>query len=212
MVDAARTCGAVVDLARIRARPGDEFAQGRRGHRRVDDESKRSGRNRCHRHELLDRIVARSLRRRRDGRERRRDEQERVAVRIGLGCLGCPDGAARACAVLDHDVRIHRLAELVGNEPSDGIGAGTRRERDDQPDRLLRVRRLGRAIVGRIAATRQRRKERRFSMARARRAGNVNDAPLSRQAYDDRGAVAWADSTLERPPLAIASLTPRSLG
>ncbi len=48
--------------------------------------------------------------------------------------------AAGAGAVLHHHRRAQRILELLGQQARDGVGAGTGREADQQPDRRARLR------------------------------------------------------------------------
>jgi hypothetical protein len=66
-------------------------------------------------------------------------EQQRVAIRLGLGDLHRADRAAGAGDVLDH----HRLFEPrlypVGQDAAQEVAAAARRIGHDQGDRLARV-------------------------------------------------------------------------
>ena len=76
---------------------------------------------------------------------RRGDDQQRVAVRRGLGGLRGADDAGGARAVLDEERLLEPLAELLREIAADQIGGASGAERHDHPHRALRPlsRRLG---------------------------------------------------------------------
>jgi hypothetical protein len=66
-------------------------------------------------------------------------EQQRMAVRLRLGGRPCPDGAAGARPILDHDALPQHDRETLPDEPCHDVGRPARRERHDDPDRLYRI-------------------------------------------------------------------------
>lgn len=75
------------------------------------------------------------VRRRHDGLDRG-VEQQRVAVRVGLGGLRHAERTAGARPVLEHKGLADLLADLLEYRPADGVERGARRERYDKLDRL----------------------------------------------------------------------------
>ena len=140
MIDASGTRRAVVELAGHAPRERHELAHRVGGHVLAHDERERADRDRRHRNEAQG-IVAGILRGRGDRRERRCDEEKRVAVGGGGRGFRCADRAAGASPVLDDDRDLHGLAELLRDDARDGVGAGAGREGNDEAYRLGRVRR-----------------------------------------------------------------------
>ena len=151
--DAGGVAGAVIQLARIGARVGDQVADrvhrqaGVREHEEAEDADQRD------RREVVHRVVGRNLlRRRRVGHPGCRAVVQRVAVRIGLAHRLRGDNALRARARFDD----HRLAKLLGERLREDaraeFGRAAGRERHDQADGLVRV-------LGERRRTAQRRKE-----------------------------------------------------
>jgi len=64
-------------------------------------------------------------------------DPDRGAVGRGLGDRVGADIAARARAVLDHDLLAETGAELLRDDPRDDVGAAAGREGDDQADRPI---------------------------------------------------------------------------
>jgi hypothetical protein len=131
----ANAAGAEGDRARLLLRLGDEIlhaleAPGRR-HQHVRKLAERDDRG-----EILGRIE-RQLGEagRHDGVDRGID-QERVAVRIGLGGLRHAERAAGAGPVLEHEGLADLLADLVEHRTADGVERTSRRKRDHELDRL----------------------------------------------------------------------------
>ena len=105
------------------------------------------------RREVAHRVVAQVLEQRRVDREHAdRADQDRVAVRIGLGDELGGDGAVRARAVLDHRRLAEQLLELRADGAADDVGGAAGDEGNDDPDRLG-----GRGL--RVRAERERRRE-----------------------------------------------------
>jgi hypothetical protein len=73
-----------------------------------------------------------------------RADQQRIAVRLGMGHVSDPDIAAGARAVLDNDIAGQREPEILAEDSRHDVGGAGRRERNDDLDRPLRIaRRLG---------------------------------------------------------------------
>ena len=64
-------------------------------------------------------------------------DQDRVAVRRGLGGLGGADDAGRARPVLDEERLLEFLAELLGDVAADQVGGTAGAERHDHLDRVV---------------------------------------------------------------------------
>ena len=133
----ANAAGAEGDRAGLLLGLGDEIlhaleASGRR-HQHVGKLAERDDRG-----EIL-RGVERQLGEtgRHDGVDRGID-QERVAVRIGLGGLRHAERAAGAGPVLEHEGLAELLADLVEYRAADGVERTARRKRDHQLDGLAR--------------------------------------------------------------------------
>ena len=73
------------------------------------------------------------------------NHQERIAVGGGLGREIGAEHAAGTGPVVDEDLLAEFLAELIGDDAADHVVAAAGRERNDQPDRPVRI------IVGRGA-------------------------------------------------------------
>jgi hypothetical protein len=133
VVHAAGARRAVVELSRLLPRQREESLHAVGGETRVDDEHERADGDRRDRDKLPQRIVTGIARGRGDGGKRRGDEQQGVSVGLGLRDLGRSDGSAGTRAVVDHDGRRHRLAQLLRHQratasvPAPGGNSTTRR-------------------------------------------------------------------------------------
>jgi hypothetical protein len=75
-------------------------------------------------------------------------QQQRVAIRIGLGDAGGAERAAGAADILDNDLLLQRIGHRLGDQTRHRIGRTTGREGDDDGDDargiiVLRLRRHG---------------------------------------------------------------------
>ncbi len=91
-------------------------------------------------------VVAWAERTGRDDVAARAPDQQRVAVRIGLGDFGCADQRSSAGLVLDDDGAEVGLDPL-GPQPADDVVHAGRRRWRDQPDGPVRIVRLGCRIL-----------------------------------------------------------------
>ena len=92
------------------------------------------------RDEILQRIVAElRLHERIDGERSVRAGEQRVAVGRGFRRHVGAEAAARAGAVLDHDRLAEHLLHVLAGDARDEVGVAARRERHDQPDRLVGI-------------------------------------------------------------------------
>ena len=146
--DAGRGIG---ELARIGLGVGDQLLDVFRRHRRMHHQHQRAGADQADRLEILARVVADIAVERRIDRQRPgAAEHQRVAVRRGLGDRARRDRAARAAAVLDHDLLAEHRAHLVGGDTRHDVVAAAGRVGHHQRDRpvgvvaLRRGRRCGR--------------------------------------------------------------------
>ncbi len=69
-------------------------------------------------------------------------EQQRVAVRLGIGDELCADGPCGAGFGFDHHRLLHHRLHHRGERAADHIRGATRRERIDQYDRARRIGRI----------------------------------------------------------------------
>ena len=83
------------------------------------------------------------------GGGRNRRHAQRVAVRRRARGFGGPDHAAPACLVLDHHGLAQGLAQRLGHHAGNDVGRSAGRERDDEANRLGRIRLRARAGAGR---------------------------------------------------------------
>ena len=137
--------GAVGDSSRPLSRIGDKILQrlprtvgAHRQHRRIRGQA-RNGNELV---ELKHRRTAGDAIGLGKDRDRRQREQQRVAIRLGLGHVPHADATAGTGLVLDDDGRVEHAAHRVGCRPGDDIGNPSRRERNNQRNRLRRVRLL----------------------------------------------------------------------
>ena len=140
VVRGAEAARAEVELARIGARVGDELGQRAGRYRGMRHHDVRHLRHQRDGREVLDRIVVQLGVQRRADRERRRDQHDRVAVRRRARRRLRADVAAGAAAVLGHHRLPERSREAVRDQAAEEIGAAARREGQDEPDRLRRIR------------------------------------------------------------------------
>jgi hypothetical protein len=138
--DAGLSARSEAPLARLLLQQGDEFLHILRGDRRMHHEDVRDRGQVGDRNEIGQRLVGELRVRggidrvRRDGRD-----AQRVSVRRRLRDEVGADAAAGPGAIVDDDRLPELLRELVGDEPRDDVGRATRRERNDEPDRLRRI-------------------------------------------------------------------------
>src|SRR5438874_6744629 len=65
--------------------------------------------------------------------------EKRVAVLRAARDISCRDRAVGSRPGLDHDALIERNAEMLGDEPRDGVGGAPGTKWDDDRDRLARI-------------------------------------------------------------------------
>ncbi|MNN31100.1 hypothetical protein D3C81_1447730 [compost metagenome] len=88
------------------------------------------------RREVLDRVIGQLLHQRRVGRMRGvGGHEQRIAVRGRLRNQLRRDGAVGAGAIVDHHVLAERIAQFLGRDARDGIGAAAGGKRHDKADR-----------------------------------------------------------------------------
>ena len=139
MAGGAVTLRGEIELARMRFGKRDQLLHGGRLLLRRHRQHQRHGGDERDRHETV-RIVGELLVKRLvDGERRRIGEQQRIAVRRGLGRLFGADIAAGAGPVVDD----HRLApflrQLLRHHAHQRVGRGARRRRHDDLDRPRRI-------------------------------------------------------------------------
>jgi hypothetical protein len=125
----------------------DEFLERLDRKRRVDREEELIAGDARYRDEVLER-VERHLRVdvRIDGDQAVRPEQQRVPVRRGFGGRVAGDVAVGPGPVLDHHGPPQSFGKPLGNQPRGNVGRASRRDRDQDADRRLRV--LGKGRPG----------------------------------------------------------------
>jgi hypothetical protein len=132
-------------LGGLGARQLDQLGQRGHGHLGVGDEQERHERHVRHRREVGHRVVRHLRVQARIGGERPRIAQpDRVAVGRGLRDHGDAGVARLAGAVLQHHGLAQPLGERRLQHARDRVGRAPRGERDDEADRLGRIRGLRR--------------------------------------------------------------------
>jgi hypothetical protein len=137
--------GRVVESVRMRLRLGDQIGQrpdvGIAAHEQhiggVDQLRDRR--------EILGGVIRQGLEQGRVDGDRRRRDEERVAVGRRAGCDSHAAIAGGAAAIVDHDALSQSLRQGGGEDARDDVGRPARRERYDEGDRALRI--------GRVRAT-----------------------------------------------------------
>jgi hypothetical protein len=90
--------------------------------------------------EIFERIVVElGLHERIDGQRAVRSGEQRVAVRRCGRDRSSAETAARAGARFNDDRLAERCRHALGDDPRHEVGVAARRERHDQPDRLVRI-------------------------------------------------------------------------
>ena len=152
MSQTADVRGCVAQLAWLPAHVRDEVSDAVDRHAGMHDQGKRICSDDADRREILNRIVVDLGHCGNDRDLRQRRQQERMAVRRRpCHCLR-GKGTAGTRSVLDDELRTIGVAEALGDDASYSVAAPTRRERNDDPNRLLRpslcMRRWGKAVGG----------------------------------------------------------------
>jgi hypothetical protein len=94
--------------------------------------------------EALDRVVVEVLEQRRPDRQRGgAGEQQRVAVRLGVGDRARADGGAAARAIVDDHGLPKARGDVAAHQARNGVGRPARRKRHDQFDGAVRIRLRG---------------------------------------------------------------------
>ena len=146
---------AKVSLPGLRLGEVDELLD-RLGRHLVADHHHRIGRERHrHRREVAHQVVRLVVVQDLEIDVRRGHDQDRVAVRRGLGGLGGADDARRAGPVLDEERLLELLAELLRDVAADEVGGSAGAERHDHLHRVIGPlrRRLGQGGSGGKAAS-----------------------------------------------------------
>jgi hypothetical protein len=106
---------------------------GRHARRRRDDQ--RAGGDQRHRREILHHVERHAFVQKRADDVERRGEQQRVAIRIGLGDhIGADIARGAAGAVFDNEMRPDGLVELIDDDARHAVHGTARRERYDHSD------------------------------------------------------------------------------
>ena len=145
MRQAADAAGAVVELAGIGLRVGDQL--GHRLHRQIllDDDRLHDRADDAHRRQVLHWIVSELLGKRRDRDGADAADAEGVAIRRRARDVLGPDDAAGAHAAFDNDRFSQRLFDVTGGQAADQVGVAPGaigHDESDGPARpcILRVR------------------------------------------------------------------------
>ena len=134
------------ECQRAGPRPGerDHVRNRPRRHCRIDRHDQRQLGQKDDRREILHRVVAEvRIKVRADAVGRDGVEQQRVAVRVGLGDARGRDGAAGAGAIVDDDRLAERVGELRADDPRDEVGRPAGRHRDHELHGAARIGALG---------------------------------------------------------------------
>ena len=133
MLRAARAAGPIIQVARLGARHGQQFAQIARRNGRMHHQNRSNGRDHGNRHQITRGIIGKAQERRVDRQRSGRAHQQRIAIRRAAHHRFSTNGTARTGAVFDH----HRLPEcwcqFLGHIARQHIGGTTRRKGRDQP-------------------------------------------------------------------------------
>ena len=129
--------GGEVQHARVRLGGGDEVGERPPAFRGRGDQHARLHAEHGHRNEIVHGIVGQRLVERDGGALRGGQQQERVAVGIGLGCRGGSDRAAGAGAVLDHERLADLPSHLIEHDARDGIAGVAGAHRAHRHDRAV---------------------------------------------------------------------------
>ena len=117
----AETGGCEVQHAGLRLGRRDQIADRLPALRRRGHQHARLHAEQRHRREIAERIVGQRLVQHDVGALRRRQQQDRVAVRLGLRDGGGADGAAAARPVFQHESLADLLRHLVEHDAGDGV-------------------------------------------------------------------------------------------
>jgi hypothetical protein len=77
-------------------------------------------------------------------------DHQGIAVARSLGDRPCPDGAAGAAAVLDHELLAERPAHVLGNQARQDVIGAPRRKRHHDGDRTRRIDLRGRRLTNEV--------------------------------------------------------------
>ena len=133
----AEAGGGEVQRARVSLGGGHQLGDGRPAFRRCGDQHARLQAEQRDRNEIVQRVVGQTLVQG-DGRALRgRQQQDGVAVRIGLGGRGGSDRPSGASAVLDHEGLADLLRHLIEHDARNGIGGVACAHRADGHDRAV---------------------------------------------------------------------------
>ncbi len=123
-------------LAILRLRPGHEFSQRLRRHRRIDHQDVRAHREQRHSGEVAFPVIGLRRHQQRRHQEAVGGGEQGVAVGRRRGHGLRRDGGAAAGLVLDHHRRLPLGGDDVGERAGDQVGAAARRERHHDADRM----------------------------------------------------------------------------
>ena len=127
----------VVEGARMGLGVGDQFLDAARGQRRRDQQDTGRPADLGNRREILVGLVGQTGHQVwRDGMRAAGGEQQRVAVRRGLGRLARADGAARAGAVVDDQLLAQVLGHALRHHARHEVGGAAGRKGHDQAHRM----------------------------------------------------------------------------
>ena len=160
----------------------------KRGHRRIHDQHVGAGDERADGREVALQIERELAVERRVARDRRGDDEERVAVGVRFRGDLRADVAARAAAVVDDDRAAPERVELVRDEPRRDVVQTAGRERDDEAD----------GAVGEVGVTLRRRPK--------EKSKNAKDAKDAKEFRSIHFALYFASFAVPLRPLRDASM------
>jgi hypothetical protein len=128
-----------VDLARIGLGIGDQLGDGLRRERRRHDHDERRRADIADRRDIADEVEAEIGVQQVAERVRRRDLEQRVAVRRGADHRFGRDIGAGAGLVLDDELLAQPIRQRLPDQPRGDVGRAARRIADDEPHRPRRI-------------------------------------------------------------------------